>query len=177
MSIQIGDKIPSVILKTLTADGLEDQTTDSVFENKKVVMFAVPGAFTPTCTAKHLPGFVKAMPEFQADGVDVVCLAVNDPFVMNAWAKACNAATVTMLADGNATFTKALGLEMDGRLRPRHPRPTLRAVRRERRRQGDQHRQAWPVRGHQRRSHAESRRRTEGGGLISILLGGEHGAL
>ena len=114
MGIQIGDKIPSVILKTLTADGLQDQTTDSVFENKKVVMFAVPGAFTPTCTAKHLPGFVKAMPEFQADDIDVVCLAVNDPFVMNAWAKACNAATVTMLADGNATFTKALGLEMDG---------------------------------------------------------------
>ncbi|MDP9128453.1 MAG: peroxiredoxin [Pseudomonadota bacterium] len=114
MTIKTGDKIPSVTLKQLTPSGLQDLSTDSVFEGKKVVLFSVPGAFTPTCSAKHLPGFVARLGEFKAQGIEVVCLAVNDPFVMKAWQEAQKAEGITMLADGNATFTKALGLEMDG---------------------------------------------------------------
>jgi len=114
MTIKAGDKIPSVTLKQLTASGMQDLSTDSVFGGKKVVMFAVPGAFTPTCSAKHLPGFVQHLNEFKAQGIEVACLAVNDPFVMKAWADAGKADGITMLADGNGTFTKALGLEMDG---------------------------------------------------------------
>lgn len=114
MTIKVGDKIPSVTLKQLTPSGLQDLSTDTVFGSKKVVMFSVPGAFTPTCSAKHLPGFVARLPEFKARGTEVVCLAVNDPFVMKAWQEAHNAQGITMLADGNGTFTKALGLEMDG---------------------------------------------------------------
>jgi len=112
--IKPGDKIPSVILKQLTASGLQDLSTESVFSNKKIVMFAVPGAYTPTCSAKHLPGFIQHLDDFKAQGVTVVCLSVNDPFVMAAWAKEHKADGITMLADGNCTFTKALGLEMDG---------------------------------------------------------------
>lgn len=114
MTIKNGDKIPAITLKNLTTDGIKDLATDSVFAGKKIVMFAVPGAFTPTCTAKHLPGYTAKLAAFQAQGIDVVCLAVNDPFVMKAWSDANNGSGVTMLADGNATFTKALGLEMDG---------------------------------------------------------------
>ena len=114
MTIKTGDKIPSVTLKQLTASGMQDLSTDSVFGNKKVVLFAVPGAFTPTCSAKHLPGFVQHLKDFKAQGIEVVCMAVNDPFVMKAWSDAGKADGITMLADGNATFTKALGLEMDG---------------------------------------------------------------
>lgn len=114
MTIKIGDKIPSITLKQLTADGMQDLSTDSVFAGKKVVMFAVPGAFTPTCSAKHLPGYVQSLAAFKAQGIDVACLSVNDPFVMKAWGEAQKAEGITMLADGNATFTKALGLEMDG---------------------------------------------------------------
>ncbi|HUY67936.1 MAG TPA: peroxiredoxin [Alphaproteobacteria bacterium] len=114
MTIKIGDKIPSVTLKHLTASGMQDQSTVEVFANKKVVMFAVPGAFTPTCSAKHLPGFVQNLAKFRAQGVEIACLAVNDPFVMKAWSDAHKAEGITMLADGNGAFTKALGLEMDG---------------------------------------------------------------
>ena len=114
MTIKVGDKIPSVILKQLTASGMQDLSTDSVFGGKKVVMFAVPGAFTPTCSAKHLPGFVNHLADFKAQGIDVACLSVNDPFVMKAWGEAHKADGITLLADGNVTFTRALGLEMDG---------------------------------------------------------------
>jgi peroxiredoxin len=114
MTIKIGDKIPSVTLKQLTANGLQDLSTSSVFEGKKVVMFALPGAYTPTCSAKHMPGFVQSLNEFKSQGIEVVCLSVNDPFVMKAWSDQQNAGGITMLADGNCTFTKALGLEMDG---------------------------------------------------------------
>lgn len=114
MVIKPGDKIPSVTLKHLTDNGLQDLSTDSVFSGKKVVMFAVPGAFTPTCSAKHLPGFVQHLRDFKAKGIEVACLAVNDPFVMSAWAEKNNAGGIVMLPDGNGTFTKALGLEMDG---------------------------------------------------------------
>jgi peroxiredoxin len=114
MTIKVGDKVPSVTLKHLAADGMQDLSTDSVFSGKKVVLFSVPGAFTPTCSAKHLPGYVQNLQAFKALGVDVSCMAVNDPFVMKAWAEAHKAEGVQMLPDGNATFTKALGLEMDG---------------------------------------------------------------
>lgn len=114
MTIKVGDKIPSVILKHLTAEGMQDLSTDSVFSGKKVVMFAVPGAFTPTCSAKHLPGYVALLSQFKAQGIEVACMAVNDPFVMKAWGSEHDASGITFLPDGNATFTKALGLEMDG---------------------------------------------------------------
>ena len=114
MTIKTGDKIPSVALKQLGASGLQDLSTDSVFGGKKVVMFAVPGAFTPTCSAKHLPGYVQNLSKFKSQGIEVACLSVNDPFVMKAWSDAQRADGITMLADGNCTFTKALGLEMDG---------------------------------------------------------------
>jgi peroxiredoxin len=113
MTIKTGDKIPSVILKNLTADGMQDLSTETVFSGERVVMFAVPGAFTPTCSAKHLPGYVQALSQFKAQGVTVACLSVNDPFVMKEWGAAGKADGILMLPDGNATFTKALGLEMD----------------------------------------------------------------
>jgi len=114
MTIKVGDKIPSVTLKQLTGDGMKDLSTDNVFSGKKVMLFSVPGAFTPTCSSKHLPGFVARLGEFKTKGIDVVCLSVNDPFVMKAWQEQQKADGILMLADGNATFTKALGLEMDG---------------------------------------------------------------
>jgi glutaredoxin/glutathione-dependent peroxiredoxin len=114
MTIKIGDKIPSIMLKQLTEDGLQDKNTADVFNGKKVVMFAVPGAFTPTCTAKHLPGYSSNLKTFAQQGIEVACLSVNDPFVMSFWSKQNNGEGITMLADGNCSFTKALGLEMDG---------------------------------------------------------------
>ncbi len=115
MAISEGEKLPSVKFKQVTSDGLSEVSTDEVFGGKKVVLFAVPGAFTPTCSAKHLPGFVQHADELKAKGVDAIaCLSVNDAFVMDAWAKSQNADGVTMLADGNGEFTKAVGLEMDG---------------------------------------------------------------
>jgi glutaredoxin/glutathione-dependent peroxiredoxin len=114
--IKVGDRIPSVKLKHMTADGPKDMTTDELFKGKKVVLFALPGAFTPTCSAKHLPGFVTKAGELKAKGVDTVaCLSVNDAFVMNAWGKDQKVENkVLMLADGNGDFTRAVGLEMDG---------------------------------------------------------------
>ena len=115
MAIAVGDKIPSAKLKTMTAEGPKDISTEDIFNGKKVVLFAVPGAFTPTCSAKHLPGFVEKAAEIKGKGVDTVaCLAVNDAFVMGAWGKAQNTGDkVLMLADGAAAFTKQLGLELD----------------------------------------------------------------
>ena len=115
MTIKVGDSIPSMKLMTSTADGPKEVSTDDIFKGKKVVLFAVPGAFTPTCSAKHLPGFVENVTALEAKGVDsVVCLAVNDAFVMGAWAKDQGVnGRITMLADGSAAFTKALGLELD----------------------------------------------------------------
>jgi glutaredoxin/glutathione-dependent peroxiredoxin len=115
MTIAIGEKIPSIKLKYASEKGPADITTDEIFNGKKVVLFAVPGAFTPTCSAAHLPGFVVNVDAIKAKGVDtVVCMAVNDAFVMGAWGKAQNAEHILMLADGNAELTRALGLELDG---------------------------------------------------------------
>jgi peroxiredoxin len=116
MAIQVGDKIPAATLKVPTADGIQDRTTDQLFAGKKVVLFSVPGAFTPTCSAKHLPGFVQNAGALKAKGVDsIICLAVNDAFVMDAWGKSQNCGDkVIMAADGNGEFAKALGLDFDG---------------------------------------------------------------
>jgi peroxiredoxin len=115
MTIKVGDKIPSVTLQHKTADGVQSVSTDDFFKGKKVVVFAVPGAFTPTCSAKHLPGFVKNADAIKAKGVDeIACVAVNDAFVMDAWGKGQSAdGKVTMLADGSAKLAKALGLDLD----------------------------------------------------------------
>ena len=115
MTIQVGDTVPNAVLNVLK-DGVQAVSTDEIFKNRNVVLFSVPGAFTPTCSAKHLPGFMAHLDEFKAKGVDVACMAVNDAFVMNAWAKHQNVPedSIAMLADGNGTFTDALGLEMDG---------------------------------------------------------------
>jgi glutaredoxin/glutathione-dependent peroxiredoxin len=113
--IKIGDKIPTMKLMVATAEGPREADTAELLGRGKVVLFAVPGAFTPTCSAKHLPGFVKHAAEFKAKGVDkIVCLAVNDAHVMGAWAKDQKVGdSVVMLADGSGAFTKALGLELD----------------------------------------------------------------
>ena len=113
--IKVGDKIPSVKLKHMTKEGIKDITTDELFKGK-VALFGLPGAFTPTCSAKHLPGFVQNADAIRGKGVDrIVCLSVNDAFVMDAWGKNQNVGDkVMMVADGNADFAKAVGLEMDG---------------------------------------------------------------
>jgi peroxiredoxin len=114
MTIKVGDRVPAGTLKTMTKDGPQNVTTDDLFKGKTVVLFSVPGAFTPTCHAKHLPGFVQQAGALKAKGVNTIaCLAVNDVFVMDAWAKQSNSGDILMLADGNADFTKALGLELD----------------------------------------------------------------
>ena len=115
MTIKVGDRIPSVNLKTMGEKGPESISTDDIFNGKKVVLFSVPGAFTPTCSAAHLPGYVVNADKIKAKGVDtIVCMAVNDAFVMGAWGKAQNADELLMLADGNAEFARALGLTLDG---------------------------------------------------------------
>ena len=115
MAIQVGDKVPSTTLQHMTDSGPADISSDEVFGGKKVVVFALPGAFTPTCSAKHLPGFVEKAEAIKAKGVDTIaCLSVNDAFVMGAWGKDQGAGDkVLMLADGSAAFTKAVGLELD----------------------------------------------------------------
>ncbi len=114
MTIQIGEKIPEATLSIMTEDGPAPLTTGEFFGGKKVVLFSVPGAFTPTCSARHLPGFVDHADDILAKGVDAIaCMAVNDVFVMNAWGKSAGADKIMMLADGNAEFSKALGLELD----------------------------------------------------------------
>lgn len=113
MSIQVGDKLPTATLNYLK-DGVQAITTNELFDNKKVLLFAVPGAFTPTCSAKHLPGYVAKTEDFTSRGIDVACLSVNDAFVMGAWAKNQDVPeNIHMLADGNGEFTKAMGLELD----------------------------------------------------------------
>ena len=113
--IKVGDQIPSMTLTKATAEGPKPVTTDEIFKGRKVVMFAVPGAFTPTCSAKHLPGFVQNIDALKAKGVDeIVCMAVNDAFVMGAWGKDQGVGeNITMLSDGSAAFTTAMGLELD----------------------------------------------------------------
>ncbi|MGI9319536.1 MAG: peroxiredoxin [bacterium] len=115
MTISVGDKIPSVDLAVMGKDGPETINSDDIFSGKKVVMFALPGAFTPTCSAAHLPGFVVHHDAIKAKGVDTIaCLSVNDAFVMDAWGKAQNVEdNILMLADGSANFTSAVGLEVD----------------------------------------------------------------
>ena len=113
MSIQVGQHIPEVVVQRIR-DGVEAIDTNALFDDRKIVLFAVPGAFTPTCSEKHLPGFVQHFEQFRSKGVEVACMAVNDPFVMQAWAKSQNVPDgLMMLADGNADFTRALGLELD----------------------------------------------------------------
>ena len=115
MTIKAGDKIPSIELKTMTSDGPDGITTDDLFNGKKVILFGLPGAFTPTCSAKHVPGFVQHADAIKAKGIDTIaCVSVNDAFVMGAWGKDQNVGDkVMMLADGSAEFTKAAGLELD----------------------------------------------------------------
>jgi peroxiredoxin len=116
MTIQVGDKLPSAQFKTMQGGAMVDIASEAVFEGKKVVLFAVPGAFTPTCSAQHLPGFVGKADEISAKGVDtIVCVSVNDAFVMDAWGKDQGVGDkVLMLADGNGDFARALGLDFDG---------------------------------------------------------------
>ena len=115
MTIKVGDKIPSIVLQQKTADGVQPVKTDDLFKGKKVVLFAVPGAFTPTCSAKHLPGFLQNADAIKKKGIDTIaCVSVNDAFVMDNWAKNQKVdGKVVMLADGNGDFAKAVGLEMD----------------------------------------------------------------
>ena len=116
MAIAVGDKFPSVTLTKVTASGPDAVSSDDYFKGRKVALFSVPGAFTPTCSAKHLPGFVDKSAELKAKGIDeIACTAVNDAFVMGAWGKSAGVTDeVTMLADGNADLVKALDLTMDG---------------------------------------------------------------
>ena len=150
MTIKAGERMPAGTLKTMTKDGPKDVTTDELFKGKTVVLFSVPGAFTPTCDAKHLPGFVQLADQIHAKGVDTIaCMAVNDVFVMNAWGKASSVGDkILMLADGNGEYAKALGLELDGqRVRHGHARPALRHRREGRRRQARRGRGARTVQG------------------------------
>ncbi|MGA9575279.1 MAG: peroxiredoxin [Lysobacterales bacterium] len=115
MTIEIGDTIPSAVLSQMTNNGPQPILTGDYFAGRKVVLFSVPGAFTPTCSAYHLPGFVELADEITGKGVDAIaCMAVNDVFVMHAWGKSANANGIDMLADGNGEFTRALGLQLDG---------------------------------------------------------------
>ena len=117
MSIQAGNKMPDGVFKTMTAEGPKEVTTDSLFKGKKVLLFSVPGAFTPTCSGKHLPGYVNNAASLTAKGIDTIaCMAVNDVFVMNAWGQSANVGDkVLMLSDGNGDYVKLLGLELDAR--------------------------------------------------------------
>ena len=116
MTIALGDKLPEATFKVRTPDGLKDVTTQELTAGKKVVLFAVPGAFTPTCHAKHVPSYLENLDALRAKGVDAVaCVAVNDAFVLDAWGKAVGSdGKLMLLSDGNATFTKAVGLDFDG---------------------------------------------------------------
>lgn len=116
MTIAVGDKLPEATFKVRTPDGLKDVTTTELTAGRKVVLFAVPGAFTPTCHARHVPSYLEHLDALKAKGVaEVACVAVNDAFVLDAWAKASAAdGKLTLLSDGNATFTKAIGMDFDG---------------------------------------------------------------
>ena len=116
MTIQAGDNLPAGKLRTMTAEGPKEMSTDDIFKGKKVILFSVPGAFTPTCSKQHLPSYLNNYDKIKAQGVDTIaCMAVNDPFVMDAWGKdRAVGDKILMLADGNGEFTKSLGLELDG---------------------------------------------------------------
>jgi glutaredoxin/glutathione-dependent peroxiredoxin len=115
MTVKVGDKVPSATMKMMGEKGPQDIFTADLFGGKKVVLFAVPGAFTPTCSAAHLPGFVVNADKIKAKGVDaIVCVSVNDAFVMDAWSKDKNAEEIMMVGDGNGDFTEAMGLVLDG---------------------------------------------------------------
>ena len=115
MTIQVGDHLPQATFRVMGADGPAARTTDDVFKGRKVVLVAVPGAFTPTCHRNHLPGYVAKAAEIRAKGVDAIAVtSVNDVFVLDAWSKASNGEGVEFLADGNGDFAKAIGLDMDG---------------------------------------------------------------
>ena len=115
MTISVGDKLPDVKLVKATPDGPEQVQSSDFFAGRKIALFSVPGAYTPTCSARHLPGFVDKAEELKAKGIDeIACTAVNDAFVLGAWKNANNADAVTMLADGNGDFAQAVGLTMDG---------------------------------------------------------------
>ena len=114
MPIVVGDRLPDASFKVMTADGPAERRTSDIFPGKKVVLFAVPGAFTPTCSARHLPSFVEKAGEIKGKGVDeIACISVNDPFVMTAWNQRDGSEDITMLADGNGEFAEALGLDAD----------------------------------------------------------------
>ena len=114
MTIKVGDKLPNATFRVMTAEGPKPKTTDEVFKGKKVVLFAVPGAFTPTCSKNHLPGFVTNAAAIKAKGIDAIAVtSVNDAFVHDAWKKSANADAIEFLADGSADFAKAIGLELD----------------------------------------------------------------
>lgn len=116
MSLSVGDKIPGATLQVMGENGPAPMTTEQIFAGKKVILFAVPGAFTPGCSMTHLPGYVVNADKILASGIDTIaCLSVNDAFVMDAWGSAQNAEHILMLADGNGDFTRTLGLELDGR--------------------------------------------------------------
>ncbi len=116
MTIKAGDKLPEAKLVKVTENGPEQVNSADYFKGRKVALFSVPGAFTPTCSAKHLPGFVDKADALKAKGIDeIACTAVNDAFVMGAWGKGANADAITMLADGNGDFAEAVGLTMDGK--------------------------------------------------------------
>lgn len=115
MAISVGDKLPEITLVKATENGPEQVSSSEYFAGKKVALFSVPGAFTPTCSARHLPGYVEKAAELKAKGVDeIAATAVNDAFVMGAWNKAAGSEDITMLADGNGDFAEAVGLTMDG---------------------------------------------------------------
>ena len=115
MAIQVGDRLPDVPLAIATADGPKPTTSGEFFGGKRVALFAVPGAFTPTCSARHLPSYVDKAQDLKGKGIDeIACISVNDPFVMGAWNKADGSQDITMLADGNGDFAEAVGLVMDG---------------------------------------------------------------
>lgn len=115
MTIKKGDRLPDVPVTIATSEGPKPTTTGEFFKDKRVALFAVPGAFTPTCSARHLPSFVEKADELKAKGVDeIACISVNDPFVMQAWGQRDGSQDITMLADGNGAFTDAIGLSFDG---------------------------------------------------------------
>ena len=115
MTIQVGDRLPDVPITIATADGPKPTTTGEFFKGKRVALFAVPGAFTPTCSARHLPSYVDKAQELKGKGIDeIACISVNDPFVMSAWGERDGSGDITMLADGNGEFAEAIGLTMDG---------------------------------------------------------------
>ncbi len=115
MTISVGDRLPNTTLVKATADGPDQVESETFFAGRRVALFAVPGAFTPTCSAKHLPGFVEKEAALKANGIDeVACTSVNDAFVIDAWGKSAGAGDITLLADGNGDFAKAVGLTMDG---------------------------------------------------------------